>query len=117
MTIQDANEMLFNGIGPQIELTFTPYFPPQIAPQTEDKMSLVEMPTPVTEKSFNQLSIDDIEGFHKFKDMDTLHRADAVAAQYEKGARLNDYFGEKVNKAKLNLEQTAELIRSHYFKK
>lgn len=116
MKIEEVNALLFDRKGPMESPSVTPYHAPQIAPQAPNNAQIVEVPAPLKDSDFNGLSIQDVAAMHKFKNMDSLHRADAVSAQYERGARLNEYFGETAKKANLNPEQTAELIRSHYFK-
>lgn len=57
-----------------------------VQPIPEDNMAHVKQ-----EKSdtlFNGLSLEQVQGVSKFRNMDSLHKADAVAADFGRGERL-----------------------------
>lgn len=68
-----------------------PQLPSSIVPPIDDNIAHVELPHPLGPDAFNQLSIQDAQAFHQYKDMDALHRADSVAGNYNNNNSKLDY--------------------------
>lgn len=61
----------------------TPHY---VQPVSDDQMAHSKSESP--DNSFNGLSIADVQGVQKYKNMDALHKADAVARDLSKSERL-----------------------------
>lgn len=63
-----------------------------VQPLPDDQMSHQKVEKADT--NFNGISLEQCAALGRFKNMDTLHKADAIAADFEKSKRLNTEFKE-----------------------
>ena len=63
-----------------------------VQPIPDDKMAHTKAENPDT--SFNGISLEQAAALGRFKNMDSLHKADAIAADFQKSQRLNTEFNE-----------------------
>lgn len=63
-----------------------------VQPIPDDQMAHAKFEQPDT--SFNGISLEQAASLGRFKNMDSLHKADAIAADYQKSKRLNTEFQE-----------------------
>lgn len=57
-----------------------------VQPIPDDNMAHIKQEVP--DNSYNGLSISEMSGMNKFKYMDSLHKADAISAEYNRSNRL-----------------------------
>ncbi len=65
-----------------------------VAPIVDDKIARPRLEAPSTD--YNNMSVNDMKVLHQFKDCDSLHRPDIIAAQYrsaENRRTLAEKFG------------------------
>ena len=63
-----------------------------VQPIPEDKMAHAK--TEKADTVFNGISLEQAAALGRFKNMDSLHKADAIAADFSKSKRLNTEFNE-----------------------
>ena len=63
-----------------------------VQPIPDDQMAHAKVENPDT--SFNGISLEQAAALGRFKNMDALHKADAIAADFQKSQRLNTEFKE-----------------------
>lgn len=61
----------------------------KVCPPVTDEMAHVRVAEPLKPENFNNMSPADIQAMHAFKEMDDLHRPDAVAKLHSRGSKLN----------------------------
>lgn len=60
-------------------------------PLPQDNLNLVKQELP--DRSYNQLSLNDMSVFSQLKGMDRLHKADTIADLYKRGVNLSTRVG------------------------
>ncbi len=72
-----------------INTTFEHHF---VQPIPDDQMAHIK--TEKADNVFNGISLEQAAALGRFKNMDSLHKADAIAADYKQSQRLNTEFKE-----------------------
>ena len=93
MTIEELKQMQL-GIPPfyyegTVDTSFLHHY---VQPTPDDQMAHAKTENPDT--SFNGISLEQAAALGRFKNMDALHKADAIAAEFQKSQRLSTEFKE-----------------------
>ena len=93
MTIEELKQ-LQRGFPPFIACGFTQtdFQHHYVQPIPDDQMAHQHTEKPDT--SFNGISLEQAAALGRFKNMDSLHKADAIAADFKKSKRLSTEFNE-----------------------
>lgn len=88
MTIEDAAQLAFTGKCPASKCIPFPLIVSNAVPLVRDHIAHVSAPKPLTQDDYNGLSCGDVMAMSQFKDMDALHRPDAVAQLHAQATGL-----------------------------
>ena len=93
MTIEEL-KLMQRGFPPFIACGFTQtdFQHHYVQPLPDDQMAHVKVDKP--DNSFNGISLEQAAALGRFKNMDALHKADAIAADFKKSQRLTTEFNE-----------------------
>lgn len=87
MTLEESINLKKGGHFEPQTVSFPKVYPQCTPPAVNDfNLGVPKKPTP---DDYNKMSLSDMENFNKVKYMDSIHAADAIAKQYDRGTKLN----------------------------